>query len=148
LNWANCLELDYLQIAMVVAMSVMGIVEMAVDQIVDVVSVGDLLVSAAGAVNVYGVVAFAGVTGCTVGRVDGGNFDDAFIVMAVVGGVKMAVVEVIRVSVVMDGDVAAIRAVNVDVVFVGLVRMDVVLHEFGSPQWVSGLLFLWNERAR
>jgi hypothetical protein len=96
----------------VVAVAVVGVMKVAGDEVVGVIAVGDRFVAAAGAVNVAGFVARAGV-GLAAFGVGGADFDGAFIHVPFMGVVEVAVVQVIDVVSVADGGVAAARAVNV-----------------------------------
>ena len=101
---------------MVVAVISVLVMQTAVDDVVDVIAVRYSFVAATFAVN----VAVAGVNRMAAVRV---GFIDAqcmFVVVAVVFMVQVAVVQVIDVAVVLDGGVAAARAVLVCVV--GVVR--------------------------
>jgi hypothetical protein len=96
----------------VVAVAIVGVMEVAGDEVVGVVAVGDRLVAAAGAVDVAGFVAGAGVGLAALG-VGGADFDGALVHVPIVGVVEVAVVEVVDVIAVADSGVAAARAVNV-----------------------------------
>lgn len=104
-----------------VAVAVVLVVEVAIDQVVNVVAMGDRFVAAVRPVNVGGVMAGAGVTTGAVGRIGSRDFQDVLIVVAFVGGMEVAIVEVIHVVLVRDGRVAASRTVNVIVIFVNVV---------------------------
>ena len=94
---------------MVVAVVAVGVVQLAGDEVVDVVAVRDGRVPAVGAMDVIGVVALASV--CAAVRmliVDG---DDVLIDVVAVGVVQMAVVHVIDVTFVSDREVTAVRTV-------------------------------------
>lgn len=80
---------------------------MAVDQIVNVIAVGNGLMAAAGAVDVSGVMRATGVLGGALGRVGGGEADRVFVDVAIVGMVQVAVVEIVDVIIVLDGGMTA-----------------------------------------
>src|SRR5438067_13097150 len=107
----------------VVAVVAGGVVEVAADEIIGVVAVGDRLVAAAGAVDVALHVPAAGVrrgAGVRVGRADR---QGVLAHRAVgLGVVQVAVVQVVGVAVVLDGRVPAAGAVPVLVVRVGVRR--------------------------
>jgi hypothetical protein len=97
----------------VVAVAVVLMVQMAVDEVVHVIPVGDRLVPASGAVHVVGRVAAAGVARpASVGmlRVDR---QDVVVQMVAVRVVQVPVVDEVDVALVDDGHVAAARAVDV-----------------------------------
>ena len=103
---------------MVVAVVAVGMVEVAVDEVVDVVAVGHGLVPASGAVDMTVLMTGASVPRGAGGRVCLAHLDHVLVHVVAVGMVKVAVVEVVHVVTVPDGDVPAVRAVNVVVVFV------------------------------
>lgn len=103
-------------------------VQVAVDQIVDVVSVGHGLMAATGAVDVIGGVGMARMARRAVDRVGGAGFDDMLVEVVAMGRVEMAVVQVIDVAGVADGGVAAALAVDV-----GMIAMDLVSGHFLAP---------------
>jgi hypothetical protein len=125
--------LDDLDRPVVVAVIAVGVVEAAVDEVVDVVAVGHGLVPAPGAVDVLGVVdggdaRLDGVAPGGVARADG---QDVLVDLAVGDVVEVPVVEVIDVAVVLDGGVPAAGAVLVGVVLV-LVLVAVVVVGHGG----------------
>lgn len=118
---------------MIVAVLLVRVVKTVLDQVVEVVAVGHRLVTAALSVHVVGVVA-ARLIGAGVGVVVA-HGDHVLVDMALTGMVKVPVVEVVDVSLVLDGDVAAVSAVGVLVPFMG--GVGVMAHESqgtgGSP---------------
>jgi hypothetical protein len=111
----------------VIAVAAVGVVEMAVDEVVDVIAVGDGFVTAVGAVNVVSGVAGAGMAGGAVVGIFAGDGEGVFVVVVAVVVVEMAVVKEVDVAVVEDGGMAAAGAVDVDVIGFG---MNAVGHEF------------------
>jgi len=110
-----------LQRPMIVAMSIVRMVQMAVHQIIQVVAVRNGGVAAVGSVNMFPVVAFSSQRAFVgVGVTDR---NDVFIHMVAVRMVQMAVVQIIHVPLVHDGDVPAILAVEMGVVRVSFARM-------------------------
>lgn len=103
---------------MVVAVVPVGVMEVPVDEVVDVVAVGHGLVSTAGAVDVTVLVPGAAVCGGAGGRVALAHLDHVLVHVVAVGVVEVAVVEVVHVVAVLDGDVATLGAVDVVVVLV------------------------------
>ena len=110
-----------LEVAVVIAMIAVRMVEVAVHEVVDVVSVGDGFVAATGAVDVGGRVGAAVVAGSAGFRIDRRDLEGVLIHMVSVRAVEMAVVDVIDMVVVHDGSVSA--AFSVDV---GMGLVDVV----------------------
>ena len=111
---------DQFDRAVVVAVVAVRVVQVAIDEVIDVVAMWHRFVAAAGAVDVSGFVAAAVVVGRAGVRVGGADGDAVFIDVVAMRVVQVAVVQVIDVAVVLDGGVAAARAVLVRVV--GVVR--------------------------
>ena len=107
------------QRAVVVAVAAVGVMEMSVDEIVDVVSVGNGFVTAAGAVDMGGVMSAAGVFRGADGRVERRESNAVLVDVAVMQVVQMTIVEIVDVIVVPDGGVAA-----AGFVLVRMFRMD------------------------
>ena len=105
---------------MVVAVVAVRVVQVPIDEVIDVVAMWHRFVTAAGAMDVSCFVAAAVVVGRAGVRVGGADGDAVFIDVVAVRVVQVAVVQVIDVAVVLDGGVAAARAVLVCVV--GVVR--------------------------
>jgi hypothetical protein len=99
-------------------MAVVLVVEMAVDQVIDMVAMRHRFMAAASAVHVGGVVTAAGVAAGAGGGIGAGDLNGVFVVMTVVGVVEMAVVEVVDVVTMLDGGMAAARAVLVGMICV------------------------------
>jgi len=113
---------DQFDPAVIVAVARVRMMQMTVDEVVDVIAVRHRLVTAAGAVRMGGIVGAAGVAGRACGRVRGTNCDRVLVVMAVVRGMQVPVVQVVDVTVMAQGGVAAARPVNVVVIRVRVVR--------------------------
>lgn len=109
---------------MVVAMAVTGVMQVTVDQVVDVVSVGDGLVPAAFTVNVPSVVSATGMMRRAAGWIGVADLDDVLVAVLVVGEMKVPVMEIIDVVAMFDRRVAAPRAVDVIGMFVGSMVMS------------------------
>ncbi len=105
---------------MVVAVAVVLVVQVTVDEIVDVVAVRDRVVSAARAVDVIGGVAGAWVAGAAAVRVALIDRDHVVVDVVTVRVVQVPVVDEVDVALVDDGGVSAARAVNVLVRAAGL----------------------------
>ena len=103
-------------------MVAMGMVKMAVDQVINVVAMRHCGVSAAfGVLVVAGWVALARVARCAGGRVGGVDGEHVLIDMVSMHVVHVPVMEVVGVIVVLDGSVPAALAVDVSVEFVDIV---------------------------
>lgn len=101
-------------------MAGVGMMEMAVDQIVDVVIVGDGGVTAVGAVDVGRVVAGALVVRGASGRIGGGDGNDMLVDMTFVQVMQVAVVEVIDMIVMLYGGMTAAGGVYMVVIGVSV----------------------------
>ena len=120
--------------AVVVAVAAVRVMQVAVDEVVDVVTVGHGLVAAAGAVHVV-----AGVPATVVARgagpgVGGVDLDLALVRMALVRAMHVAVVQIADVVTVLEGGVAAIRAVGVVVVVVLVAVHELVVGCFSVDE--------------
>lgn len=104
--------------AVVVTVAAVRVVQVAVDQVVYVIAVGNSLMAAAGAMRVAGCVAAAGVRRRTCLGVRAAHREHVLIDMIFVIMVKVAGVQVISMVAMKDGAVAAVRAMDVLVVFV------------------------------
>lgn len=98
---------------MLVAVPIVGVVQVRCDEVVGVIAMGDGLVTARRAVRVRGVVTIAGVILTALGIERG---EHVLVDVVAVSAVEMAVVKVIDVVVMLDRGVAAIGSVNVRVV--------------------------------
>jgi hypothetical protein len=104
----------------VVAVVSVRVMQVTVDEVVDVVAVGDGFVATLWTVDVVRGVGAALVRGGAVGWIGRVHFEGVFIHMVVVHVMQVAVVEVVDVVVVFDGGVSAAFAVDVVVGFVFL----------------------------
>jgi hypothetical protein len=106
---------------MIVAVVAVRVVQTAIDQIIEVIAVRHLLVSAA-------LVLAAARRRGTMVRVGRAHGQSVLIVVAVVRRVQTAIVQVIDVVIVLDACVAAVLAVDVLVIVMDLVAHRTVLH--------------------
>lgn len=104
----------------------MGMVQVAVYQVINMIAVGNRRMSAVGAMNVVRIVPGAVVFDTPVG-IDAGDLNDMLVIVVFVGAVKMPIVEIPHMVAVLDGYMAAVRAVFMIVVFV-----DFVCHRSAS----------------
>ena len=106
---------------MVIAVFAMRMMKASVNQIVHMIAVRNGSVAAIGTMNVLPVVAFRSQRAFVrVGVADGNN---VFIHVVAVRMVQMAVVEIIHVPVVHDGDMPAILAVDMGMIGVSCARL-------------------------
>lgn len=104
---------------MVVAVIAVRMVKVTVDEIVHVITMGDDLVTAVGAVFVAGCMARAGMVRRALGAVCLVDIDCMFDDAAAVLMMQMAVVKIVHVPVVLDGGVTAVGTVLMIVILVG-----------------------------
>lgn len=108
---------------MVIAVIAVGMVQVAVDEVVDMIAVGHRFVAATGAMHMIGIVAGAGMIGGAVGGVGRAHLDHVLIDVIAVGMVQVSVVQVVDVIAVPNGGVPAAGAV-----LVGMVDMFIAAH--------------------
>lgn len=111
---------------MIVTVIAVRVMQVAVDEVVDVIAVGNGGVSAVRPVHVIRVVPVALVRSA-VGRVGVVDRDRVLVVVTVVGAVEVSVVQVADVVPVLDRDVAAVGSVRV-----GVVLVDLMCHSIRS----------------
>lgn len=111
---------------MVVTVIAVGMMQVPIHQVIDVITVRYCWMPTVRAMGMVSVVALAVVSDATL-RVGARDLDDVLVVMAFVSAVKVSVVQVSHVVSVLDGDVAAVRAVFMVVVFVDFVSHVVYL---------------------
>jgi hypothetical protein len=118
--------------AVVVAVILVCMMQVALHQIVSVITVRDCLVTASRAVGMLRVVVTAGVGGRTRGRIRAALGERMLVHMAVptVDTVQMAVVEIIDVVIVLDRRMAASGAVAMRMRIVGFVIAHDVTPDF------------------
>lgn len=115
---------------MIVAVVAVRVVQMASDDVLDVIAVRDGFVAATVAMQMARFVAVALVRNAAIGVLRA-HFEAMLVVVTFVRMMQMAVVNVVDVAVVLNGGMAAIRAVIV----VGMV----VLRMFDVHNFVSSL---------
>ena len=129
---------------MIVAVPAVGMVQVAVDDVVAVIAVGDRVVAAPGAVRVLGSVPAARVVWSAVGRVLRADGEGVLVDVAAVRVMQVAVVEEVLVTLVVDGLVAAAVAVDVVVSCVGLVVAHGASEADGCVVvWLRGGVIAW-----
>lgn len=106
--------------AVIIAVAAVRMVQMAVDQVVNMVGMRHTLVSAAGTVHVAALMPSARVIRRALRPVRAVVFQDVLIHVVAMDVMQMTVVHVVRVAVVLDGCVTAPRPVRVRMLFVFL----------------------------
>jgi len=96
--------------AVVVAMITMGMMKVAIDQVIDVVAVRYGLVPASRTVNVARIMAAAIVVGRTLIRVFRADFERVFVHMIAMRMVQMSIMQVIDMVAMPDGGMSAVGA--------------------------------------
>ncbi len=119
---------------MVVAVVTVGMMEVSVDQVVDMVSMGDGFVFAAGTVDMTRIMTRATMVGGAAVGVDVGDRDHVFIDVVAVGVMEVSIMEIINMAVVHDGCMSAAR--SVDVVVVGV---NAAISHGGKPIFVESV---------
>ncbi|GAB4364608.1 MAG: hypothetical protein OHK0021_08420 [Bryobacter sp.] len=125
-------------------MPVVGVVQVAVHQIVNVVAVRYRNVSATGTVDMVRGVAGTSVAFCAIRWIGARHFQRVLVIVAFVGVVQVAVVQVVHVVCVHNGLVAAAGAVNMFVFFVnGMTHVFFAFFNLGvgllSVAWARAL---------
>jgi hypothetical protein len=92
-------------------MAAMRMVQMAIDQIIDMVAMRHGFMPATRPMDMPGGMAGAGVIGRAIGRIGRRRFDPVFIDMVAVQVMEMPVMQIIDMVLVADGGMAAGRAV-------------------------------------
>jgi hypothetical protein len=115
-------------------MAAVRVMQVSAHEIVDVVPVRHGLVAAARSVDVGRGVRSARVRGRACGRIRAPDGDPMFVDMVAVHVVQVAVVEIVHVTVVVDGDVTA--ACPVDVGVLGM--LQAIGHRGGSVRRDAG----------
>jgi hypothetical protein len=105
---------------MVVAVISMGVVQVAVDQVIDVIAMGHRLMATAGTVHMVGVMPLALVVRGTAVRVGVADLDHMLVDMILVRMMQVSVVQIVDVTLVFDGRVATARAMLVIMVGMNL----------------------------
>jgi hypothetical protein len=100
---------------MVIAVISMRMMEMAVDQVVNVIAMGDLWVPAVGTVDVSLVVPTAVMIGRAAVRIRGIDFQHVIFNLIAAHVLQMPVLQVVGVAQMADGEMATARAVVVAV---------------------------------
>jgi hypothetical protein len=116
---------------MIIAVITVRMVQMAIDEIVDVVAMWDCFVAATGSMNMRSIMSGAAMVGRATIRVLVTRFNPMFINMIRVRMVKMAVVEIVHMVAVPDGNVAATGSMRV--VVIGMMRKIASGHSKSFP---------------
>lgn len=127
---------------MIVAVVTVRVVQMAVDQIIDVVTVGHGLVPAVGTMNMADGMAAAVMRRRAGGGIRAVHFQNVFIDVIAVNVVQVAIVQVIGMAVVPNGRMPAIGTVLVGVVLV----LVATLHGY-SPEKGSAIPLPYSTHA-
>jgi hypothetical protein len=122
---------------MIITVIAVGMVQMVRHEIVDVVAMRNRFVAAARTMNVSSIMSTAAMVGRATIRVLVAHFNPMFVHVIGVRMVKMAIVEIIHMIPVPDGNVAA--AGSMRVVVVGMMRKIASGHfdVLSSSQWFS-----------
>jgi hypothetical protein len=105
---------------MIVAVVAVRMVQMPGDEIIDMIPMRNRFVTATGAMNVSRIMSGAAMVGCASIRVLVAHFNPVFVHMVRVRMVKMAIVEIIHMAAVPDGNMTAMGAMHV--IVIGVMR--------------------------
>jgi len=110
---------DDLELSMVVAVAIVLVVQVAIDQVIDMVAVRDRRVSASGSVHVVGRVGRADMSAGAGGWVVSRDLQDMLFDHSVEGRVmQVSIVEVVDMSIMFDCRMPAVFSVDMVMVFV------------------------------
>lgn len=110
---------DDLELSMVVAVAIVLVVQVAIDQVIDMVAVRDRRVSASRSMHVVGRVGRAGMSAGAGGWVMSRNLQDMLFDHPVEGRVmQVSIVEVVDMSIMFDCRMPAVFSVDMVMVFV------------------------------
>lgn len=126
-------RLNGLQAAVVVAVAFVRMVQVAVDQVINVVAVRDGFMPAVRAVDVVGLMASAGVVGSAGSGVGRADLNHMLIEVIAMRRVQMAVVQIVNMVTMPDCGVAAALSV-----YVGMTGMNAVFAHRDFPFGVLG----------
>ncbi|MBA4142462.1 MAG: hypothetical protein H0X43_05510 [Nitrosospira sp.] len=104
--------------AMIIAMAVMRVMEMAIDQIIEMVAMRYCFMSAPSSMNMFRGVARAFMPRGTVFRVERRYANHVFIYVTVVRMMQMAIVQVVDMTIVLYAGMATVRAMWMSMIFV------------------------------
>lgn len=96
---------------MIVAVAIMGMVQMAADEVIDMITMRNRGMAAVAAVNVRDGMRTAIMIGGAAIRIDGIDRDYMLVNMIGMGMMQMTIMQIIRVIAVANGQVAAVGAV-------------------------------------
>jgi hypothetical protein len=99
-----------------VAVTVMGVMKVPIDKIIDVVTVRHRLMTASGSMLVACVVTCARMGGRTVGRIGGVHFQLVLVDVVPMRMVQVTVVKIVNMPIVLDGRMATTIPVRVIVI--------------------------------
>jgi hypothetical protein len=110
---------DDLKLSMVVAVAIVLVVQVAIDQVIDMVAVRDRRVSASGSVHVVGRVGRADMSAGAGGWVMSRDLQDMLFDHSIEGRVmQVSIVEVVDMSIMFDCRMPAVFSVDMVMVFV------------------------------
>lgn len=123
---------------MIVAVISVRVVQMPGHEIVDVIAVGHRLMPASRSMAMSGLILRSGFAGRTAVRVLFVDRNAMLIDVTLVRVMQMPVMQIVRVSFMVDGDVTAVRAVLV--IVAGMDRVIASSHPSSFPLVLSGTL--------
>lgn len=121
---------DHLDRAVIVAVSIMRVVQVPIYEVADVIAMRDRRVPATRAVDVVGIVTAAVMTLGTFVWVFTIYCDGVLVDMITMRMMKVTVMEIVNMTVMLNGDVATVGAVDVSVV-----RVDFAIAHITKCCW-------------
>ena len=100
---------------MIVAVSAMEVVQMAIHQVIDVISVGYCRVATVRSVHVRLLMSGAVMVRCALLRIDRGYLNAVIVHMIAVRMMQVAIVKIVDVAIVLHRDMTTVRAMLVAV---------------------------------
>jgi hypothetical protein len=114
-------------------MIAMGMVQMTVYQVVEVIAMRNLRMATVGAVNMPLLMASTLMARCATFRIRGRYFENAFIDVVAVCVMQMPIVEIVDMPIVFDGKMPAIGTMLMFVAF----HFRASAHGYNSNLWTS-----------
>lgn len=115
---------QYVDRTMIVAMIAMRVMQMAVNQIIDVVPMGYRFMTTSWAVYMSGFMTIALMAWCALVRCGVGNLNHMFVDMILVRMMQMTIMKIVDMAIVVYGCMPAVGAVLMFVVWMLLTRHD------------------------
>ena len=106
-------DLETVDGPVIVAVPLVGMMEVSVDEVIDMISMGNGFVSASLSMLVFGAMRAAGMARRAIGRIGGTDLDAVLVDMIGMRVVEMSIMKVVDVTVVTDCGMSASLAMSV-----------------------------------